>query len=132
MHVQIRHIFMATKKNILVAEDEKPMARALKLKLEGVGYQVTAVHDGQAALDELSGGTYDLVLLDLMMPKLDGFGVLEGMKEKKIKTPAVVSTNLSQPEDERKVRELGAVDFFVKSDTPITKVVEHIQHALDA
>lgn len=122
---------MAEKKaHILIAEDEKPMARALQLKLEGIGYTVTVVGDGETAMKTLDGGGIDLVLLDLVMPKADGFTVLEHQQKKKDKTPIIVSTNLSQPEDETRVRELGAVDFFVKSDTPIAEVVKHIEKAL--
>ena len=117
-------------KKILIAEDEKPMARALELKLNKSGYEAKAVYDGEQAIAELEANKYDLMLLDLMMPKLDGFGVLEAMKEKKIKVPVIVSTNLSQEGDIEKAKVLGAKDYFVKSDTPITGVIEHIKKVL--
>ena len=117
-------------KKILIAEDEKPMARALELKLNKSGYEAKAVYDGEQAIAELEANKYDLMLLDLMMPKLDGFGVLGVMKEKKIKVPVIVSTNLSQEGDIEKAKVLGAKDYFVKSDTPITGVIEHIKKVL--
>jgi DNA-binding response OmpR family regulator len=124
-------IFMAEKKKIiLVAEDEKPMARALELKLEGSGFEVNVVHDGEAALLEILKGKYDLALLDLMMPKKDGFEVLEQLQLKGNKTPVIVSSNLSQEEDIKKAKVLGAVDYYVKSDTTISKVIEHIKTVL--
>lgn len=118
-------------KKILIAEDEKPMANALELKLNKSGFEAKAVYNGQEALDELEkNGPYDLMLLDLMMPQVDGFEVLEKLKEKKIKLPVIVSTNLSQETDIEKAKALGAVDYFVKSDTPVMKVVEHVKKAL--
>lgn len=118
-------------KKILIAEDEKPMARALELKLNNSGYEAKAVYDGEAAVEELQKEKYDLMLLDLIMPKLDGFGVLEAVKKKKIKTPIIVSSNLSQDDDFQRAKELGAKDFFVKSDTPITEVIKHVKKVLD-
>jgi DNA-binding response OmpR family regulator len=118
------------KKMILVAEDEKPMARALELKLGSSGFEVEVVHDGEEALAEILKGKYDLVLLDLMMPKKDGFEVLEQLQQKGNKTPVIVSSNLSQEEDVRKAKSLGAVDYYVKSDTTISKVIEHIKIVL--
>ena len=118
-------------RRVLIAEDEKPMAKALQMKLTKVGYEVTLAADGEEAIAALKSNDFDIVLLDLIMPKLDGFGVLEEMKKLGNKTPVLVSTNLSQPEDEKRVIELGAKGFFVKSDTPITKVVDHIKSALD-
>lgn len=119
-------------KNILVVEDEKPMARALELKLTHLGMNARAVFNGQEALDAMEKEKFDMVLLDIMMPIKDGFGVLEGMKEKGIKTPVIMLSNLSQAEDEKRAKALGAIEFYVKSDTPIAKIVEHVQALLSA
>ncbi|MBT4153753.1 MAG: response regulator [Candidatus Magasanikbacteria bacterium] len=121
---------MAAKKKILIAEDEKPMAKALALKLSKAGYAVENAYDGEEALVYLKNGKFDLVLLDLMMPKVDGFGVLEEKQKRGDKTPVIVSTNLSQTEDQDKCKKLGAVDYFVKSNTPITEVIVHVEKAL--
>jgi DNA-binding response OmpR family regulator len=115
---------------ILVAEDERPMARALELKLSKAGYQVKLAFDGEEALQALDREKFDLLLLDLMMPKKDGFVVLVAIREKAIGLPVIVSTNLSQEEDIAKAKELGADDYFVKSNTPISKVVEYIDKLL--
>jgi len=118
-----------SEKKILIAEDEKPMARAMKLKLENEGYIADIANNGNEAVEGLKKG-YDLLLLDLMMPELDGFGVLEARKKNNIKTPVIVSSNLSQQEDFARAKELGAVDYFVKSDTPLTEVIERVKKAL--
>lgn len=115
---------------ILIAEDEKPMSRALELKLQKSGFETRAAYDGDEALKFLESEKFDLLLLDLMMPKKDGFGVLTEMKKRGDKTPVIVSTNLSQSEDMTRVAQLGAKDYFIKSDTPINQVVEHIKEVL--
>jgi len=120
-----------TKKKILIGEDEKPMARALELKLTNEGYEAHAVHNGNDVLEEIKKGGYDLLLLDLVMPQKDGFAVLKELKEGGNKVPVIVSSNLSQTEDSKKAMDLGAKDFFVKSNTPISRVVEHIKAVLN-
>ncbi len=114
-------------KKILIAEDEKPLSRALDLKLTNEGYEVTVAYNGVEAIEKLKTDKYDLLLLDLVMPELDGFGVLEEMKKNKIKVPTIVLTNLSQDQDREKVIKLGAKDFFVKSDSPISNIVKYIK-----
>lgn len=117
-------------KKILIAEDEKPMARALELKLNNSGYEAKAVYDGEEAVAALNKEKFDLMILDLIMPKLDGFGVLEKIKDKKLKTQIIVASNLSQEEDIDRVKSLGAVGFFVKSDTPINEIVGQVEKYL--
>lgn len=116
-----------TKKNVLVIEDEKPLYTALRLKLEHEGITVTVATDGQEALELLTKNDYDLVLMDLIMPNMDGFQTLEQLG-KMGKSPKIyVMSNLSQPEDESRARELGAAKFFIKADTALTSIVEEIK-----
>jgi DNA-binding response OmpR family regulator len=115
---------------VLIAEDEKPMANALELKLNKSGFQAKAVFDGSSAIDILSKEQYDLLLLDLMMPKMDGFEVIQKLKELKINVPVIVLSNLSQEEDKKKALAIGAKDYFVKSDTPITDIVKKVSEFL--
>lgn len=119
-----------SQKRILVAEDERPIARALELKLSAAGYSVTTVFNGEDAVLELSKNDFDLLLLDLIMPKVDGFGVLESMRTKKIGVPVIVLSNLSQEEDLKRAKELGVRDYFVKSDNPISEIIDHVRKAL--
>lgn len=117
-------------KNILIVEDEKPLSHALEMKLKAQGFGTKVVTNGHDALDELGKSTYDMVLLDLIMPILDGFGVLEEMKNKKLKVPVIVLSNLGQDEDRAKTKALGAVDYFVKSNTPIADILTRVKAAI--
>ena len=117
-------------KKIIIVEDERPMANALVLKLSNSGFETEVVFDGKEAMAKLKKNKYDLMLLDLMMPRMGGFEVLESLKKSGNKMPVIISTNLSQESDIKKAKTLGAVDYFVKSDTSISKVVEQIKKFL--
>ena len=117
-------------KRILIVEDEKPIARALELKLDHSGYDAVAVNGGQAALDLLEKEKFQLILLDLIMPGVDGFAVMQALKERGSTTPIIVLTNLNQPEDIQKSKNLGAIDFLIKSDVPLANVVQRVQQVI--
>lgn len=119
-----------SEKRILIAEDEKPMASALKAKLEREGFVATVVSDGKQALEALHDGEFDLLILDILMPRVDGWQVLETLKEQNNAVPIVVASNLGQVEDERRARELGASDYFVKTNVPLAELVERVKKLL--
>lgn len=117
-------------KKILIVEDEKPMAKALELKLNKTGYSTKVVFDGASALRILDAEGFDLILLDLLIPEIDGFDVLTRLRVKGKKTPVIVLSNLSQEEDIRKTKELGALDFLVKSDITLADIVGKVTNVL--
>jgi DNA-binding response OmpR family regulator len=117
-------------KQVLIVDDEKPLTRALELKLLHEGFDAKSVYDGYEAIEVLKTGNFDLVLLDLMMPQKDGFKVLEEIKKLNIKTIVIVSSNLSQKEDIARAAALGAVDYFVKADTSLADIVDKIKNHL--
>lgn len=116
-------------KRVLIVEDEKPLAHALALKLGHEGFLVTAAENGRECLELLEKEEFDVLLLDLIMPEIDGFQVLEQLKGKPRRPATFVLSNLSQHEDEERVLELGARKFFIKSDTPLTVIVEEVKKA---
>lgn len=122
---------MPIAKKILIIEDDKPMARALTVKLIRAGFEVESTGNGKDGLEILEKRVFSLILLDLVLPELDGFKVLEKLKEKGNKTPIIIVSNLSQPEDEKKARAFGVAEFLVKSDTPIAKIVERVKEKLN-
>lgn len=115
---------------ILIVEDAMPMAKTLALKFEYDGFTVRSVYDGNEALAILKQESFDVILLDLIMPNLDGFMVMEEMKKIANKTPVFVLTNLSQDEDKKKLEVLGAQAFFVKSDISMQAVVDRVKSFL--
>lgn len=115
---------------ILIVEDEKPLARVLSLKLNSAGFETTAVFSGEEALEAISKTGFDLIILDLVMPKIDGFSVLSRLEETGFKIPIIVASNLSQEEDIEKAIQLGAVDYFVKSDVTLVDIVNKVKQYL--
>lgn len=118
------------KKRILIVEDEKPLAHALELKMTHEGYDTTVASTGKAGLEEASKGTYDLILLDLILPEIDGFTILESLKEKKPRPVIIVLSNLGQEEDRKKAEEFGVKNYLVKSNVPLSDIVKVIQASI--
>lgn len=114
-------------KKILIVEDEKPLSKVLSNKLIFAGFETRNAFDGREALGILEKEKFDLLILDIVMPKIDGYGVLSKLKIMKIKLPVIVISNLSQEEDIRRVKELGAADYIVKSDISLTEIVERVK-----
>lgn len=119
-----------SKGQILIVEDERPLAHALELKFENEGFETKTCTNGVDALEEATKNTYDMILLDLIMPQMDGFTFLEEMKAKKKKAKVIILSNLGQDEDRIRAKELGAVGYFVKSNTPITNIIKSVKSAL--
>src|SRR3990167_7950407 len=105
------------RKRILIAEDERPIANALNLKLQSEGFDTYIVYNGNEAINALKDSNYDLLLLDLVMPEKNGYFVLEQIRRLNKNISVVIISNLSQAEDKQKTKELGAIDYIVKSDT---------------
>jgi DNA-binding response OmpR family regulator len=114
-------------KNVLIVEDERPLAHALELKLKHEGINVELAHNGKDGIDLAKAKEFDLVLLDMMMPVMDGFAVLKELATLPRVPQVFVLSNLSQHEDESKVISAGAKKYFVKSDTPLSVIVEEIK-----
>lgn len=117
-------------RRVLVVDDEKAIANALKLKLEGSGLDVVTASDGAEALKVLGEEKFSLMLLDLMMPGTDGFEVLESLKKKGVNVPVIVMSNLGQGEDIERAKKLGAKDYLVKADTSLSTIAEKVRSKL--
>ena len=122
---------MKTKKTVLIVEDEKPVIYALKLKLKNLGHNLVLCFDGDDAVNYLKKNTPDLILLDLLLPKINGFKILEFLKKEKKNIPVVVLSNLSQDEAIKQAKELGVVDYFIKADTHIDDIMKYVDSCLD-
>ncbi len=98
--------------NILIVEDEKPISDLIKLSLKGAGYFCSCVYDGETAADMIEENRYDLILLDIMIPYIDGFELLEYIKPFDI--PVIFITAMNSTKDRVKGLKMGAEDYIVK------------------
>lgn len=99
---------------LLLAEDEKALSKALVTILERNNYSVDAVYDGQSALDYLETDNYDGVILDIMMPKVDGLTVLKKVRERGSLVPVLLLTAKSEVDDKVEGLDAGANDYLTK------------------
>ena len=105
---------MAVKNKILVVDDEDALRTVLSAELEGEGYQVATAADGQEAINILGSSAFDLILLDIKMPNVDGFEVLKFVKEKHPKTKVIMLTGFADLKNAIESKKLGAEDFVSK------------------
>lgn len=113
-------------KKILLAEDEKALATVLNLKLKSAGYETHIVYNGEDALQALKDGKYDLMLIDIMMPRRDGFSVLDELKKQGNKMPVFAMSNLSQDEDITRIKSTGVKDYITKADTSPAEILARV------
>ena len=99
---------------VLLVDDEPDILLMLRMSFEDEGHEVVMAADGRMGLERLAEHRPDVVVLDMMMPVVDGWGVLEAMSVEGDKTPVVVVSAKSDPKDCRKALELGAVEYVVK------------------
>lgn len=103
---------------ILIVEDEPDIALGLREDLKKQGYEVEAVADGDDAIRRGKGETWDLILLDVMLPKIDGFEVCRELRRARIKTPIIMLTAKVQEAEKVMGLELGADDYVTKPFSP--------------
>src|SRR3989344_3186675 len=114
-------------KKILIVEDDEFLRSLTAKRLEKESYTVVIAADGEQALTALGTEKPDLVLLDLLLPGVNGFEVLEKMDKK---MPVVVFSNLGQKEDIEKAKGLGADDFLIKANFTLDDVVAKVNDYL--
>lgn len=119
-------------KKILVVEDDTYLANAYRVKLTRAGFEVKNAFDGDEAINLLQVFTPDLIILDIVMPKKDGFTTLKEIKANELwkNIPVILATNLGQREDREKGIKLGAYDFFTKTDFSLNTLMEKINNIL--
>lgn len=117
---------------ILLVEDDKFLRSIISQKLMQAGFHVEEAANGKEALKKAEEMSPKLMLLDLLLPEIDGFMVLKTMQENKDlkKIPVIVLSNLGQDDDMRKAKELGAKDFIVKAYFTPSEIVERVQKNL--
>ncbi len=123
---------MADQQVIKVAliEDDHMLSDMYKIKFEKEGFAIATAADGAEGLEVVEKEQPDIILLDVIMPRMDGFQTLQELRARGIRTPVILLTNLGQEEDIKKGRELGATDYFVKSNFTPDAIVSKVRIVL--
>ena len=116
-----------SKKRVLIVEDERPLARALELKLNHDGFATKVASTGTDGLREALAGNYSLMLLDLILPEMDGFEVLRQLREQGSAMPVIILSNLGQEEDRQRVANYNVAQYCVKSNMPLSAIVNTVK-----
>jgi len=121
-------------KKILIIEDEKILLELLRKKLTDENYEVSIARNGEEGLKTMRKIKPDLILLDIVMPKIDGFGVMEAMsKDEKLKNiPIIIVSNSGQPVELDRAQKLGAKDWLVKTEFDPLEVVEKVKKHINS
>jgi DNA-binding response OmpR family regulator len=117
---------------ILVIEDDKFLRKLLIDRLGEEGYFVDGAIDGEEGLKKAKSEKFDLILLDLILPGMDGFEVLSSLKSEKDfeKIPVLILSNLGQREEIEKGLKLGAIDYIIKAHFTLDEIVEKVKKIL--
>jgi len=118
---------------ILIVEDEEELLEMYRAKLEVDGFEVYVASDGDAGFMVAKSSLPDLVLLDILMPKVDGYSMLKKMKKDEVvkNIPVVIFSNLSQKEEIEKGFRLGAKDYIIKTSITPSELVERVKEFLE-
>ena len=119
-------------RRILLAEDDRFLRKAAETTLKQQGYTVITAADGEEALRVARSEPLDLILLDLIMPKLNGFQVLNALKKDAPTAliPIIILSNLGQERDVQQAMEAGATAYFIKADLSLHALVQRVEEAL--
>jgi len=118
---------------ILLVDDDAFLLGIYKKKFELEGFKVTTAHNGEEALEEVARRRPHIIMMDVLMPKLDGFATLEALKadEQTASIPVVLLTNLGQKEDVEKGFALGAEDYLIKTHFKPSELVHKVKTILN-
>lgn len=118
---------------LLLIEDDNFLRDLITRKIIKEGFQVVGAVDGEEALKKASEENPDLILLDLILPSMDGFEVLRRLKQKPEteKIPVIVLSNLGQKEDVERAKALGAVDYLIKAHFTPAEIISKIKEILN-
>jgi len=119
-------------KTILIVEDDKFLRELIGQKLIKEGYKTTEAIDGEDGMKKIKEEKPDLVLLDLILPGIDGFEVLSRIKDDPAfsKIPVIILSNLGQKDDVEKGLKLGAVDYLIKAHFTPGEIIDKIKKAI--
>lgn len=119
-------------KKVLLVEDDLQISKVYEIQLKKEGILTVLAHDGEEAMELFIKEKPDLIILDLMLPKRDGFGVLEDVRKNHRNTeiPIIVISNLGQKDDKTRAISLGATEYMIKVDHSIKEIVDKVKKYL--
>ena len=122
----------AAGKKVLIVEDDSLLAKVLSESFLAENFKVTNVDNGLNVADTVKSFSPDIILLDLIIPGLDGFAVLKQLKAdtKTEKIPVVILSNLGDTGDIKSTKALGAEEYFIKANTEMEKIVKYVKNKL--
>ncbi|MBU0731951.1 response regulator [Patescibacteria group bacterium] len=123
----------SAKKSILIVEDDRPILKSLMLKFENEGFEVHQALNGKEGLREALDVHPDVILLDIIMPEMDGMTMLEELRKDKWgdKAEVLFLTNLSSPNHELKAEEQGVKNYLLKADWSINDLVKKVNEIIE-
>lgn len=123
---------MNARKKVLLIEDEKSLSVALKDYLDAIGYEVDVAYDGQEALDKIGKWFPDIILLDILMPKLGGLETLKILKSlpETSNIPVIILTNVEDEKSEEEAKKSGVEYYFIKGKSPLSLISTCIHELL--
>lgn len=121
-----------SKKTVLIIEDDESMVEALIDKFDSSGFKVLSAGDGKEGLELALSKHPDIILLDILMPKMDGLSMLKKLKEDKwgFLAPVVILTNLADSQKMSEALEIGVVDYIIKAETKLSDIVLKVRRIL--
>jgi DNA-binding response OmpR family regulator len=119
-------------KNILIVEDDDFFRELIAKRLSSEGYDISEAIDGEQGMEKIKEGNVDLVILDILLPGIDGFEVLSRVKEDSSVSsiPVVILSNLGQKEEVEKGMQLGATDYLIKAQVTSDEIVNKVKSVI--
>ena len=134
MDTLLENVMSDRPRRILLVEDDRFLRKAAETTLKQQGYTVITAADGEEALRVARSAPPDLILLDVIMPKLNGFQVLDALKKDPTTAhvPVIILSNLGQDRDVQQAMEAGATAYFIKADLSLQALVQRVGETLAA
>jgi len=122
----------SAQKRILIVEDDLQISKVYEIQLQREGFSTVLARNGEEAVELFSAQKPDLIILDLMIPKRDGFSVLKEIREnsKNSTLPILIISNLGQNDDKKRAMDLGATEYLIKIDHPIQEIIDKVKKYL--
>ena len=119
-------------KKVLIVEDEAMMRKSLEETFVEEGFEVASAMEGEKGYEMIKSNGFDVILLDIILPRMNGFEVLQKIKDEKVDHPPIILlTNLGETKDIQRALDLGATTYLVKSDYQLKDIVKKVNEIIE-